>query len=122
MAVYPPPNAIAVDVDGTLCHHGVLNGAVVEFVKRQRARGLSVMLWSARGEPYARSMAERFGVAALFNHIVSKPGYVVDDLGWSWIRHTKVITNFSGSADVPTAESVAATCSAWFEVPGRGAP
>lgn len=122
MAVYPPANAIAVDVDGTLCQHGVLNGAVVEFVKRQRARGLSVMLWSARGESYARSMAERFGVAALFNHIVSKPGYVVDDLGWSWIRHTKVISNFSGSADVPTAEAVAATCSAWFEVPGRGAP
>ena len=35
--------------------------------------------------------AEQFGVADLFDDIVSKPGYVLDDLGWSWIKYTQVI-------------------------------
>jgi hypothetical protein len=23
--------------------------------------------------------------------VLSKPGYIIDDLGWSWIKYTKVI-------------------------------
>lgn len=88
---YPPQRVIAVDVDGTLHVGGMLNGAVVEFIKAKRLEGFRMMLWSARGIDHARRAAEQFGVADLFDDIVSKPGYVLDDLGWSWIKYTQVI-------------------------------
>ena len=36
-------------------------------------------------------MAKRCECVELFDHIVSKPNYVVDDLGWSWIKYTEVV-------------------------------
>ena len=63
--------------------------------ERRAAAIAPIMLWSARGESHARNAAETFGVADLFHTICSKPGYVVDDLGWSWIKHTKVIRSIA---------------------------
>lgn len=78
---YPPTKSIAVDVDGTLHKNGVVNARVVEFCRMQKARGFVLTLWSARGKTYAQTAAERFGVTELFDYIVSKPGYVLDDQG-----------------------------------------
>ena len=27
----------------------------------------------------------------IFDHVLSKPGYVLDDKGWTWIKFTRVI-------------------------------
>lgn len=88
---YAPTKSIAVDVDGTLHIHGLPNRQVIEFCKAQKARGIILTLWSARGKKYAQAVADKFEVASLFDDIVSKPGYVLDDQGWNWIKHTHVI-------------------------------
>jgi len=88
---YPPPKWIFIDVDGTLVRHGILSHEVIARIKEYRFNGFRFVLWSARGEEYARASAERHEVKNLFEHIISKPGYVIDDRGWSWVRHTKII-------------------------------
>lgn len=88
---FPPTKTIAVDVDGTLHTNGVLNRRVVEFCEQKTASGFSLFLWSARGKDYAQSAAVRFGVAGLFDDVISKPGFVLDDQGWNWIKYTRVI-------------------------------
>jgi hypothetical protein len=40
---------------------------------------------------HARKAAELFGASDIFDHILSKPGFILDDQGWSWIRFTGVI-------------------------------
>ena len=87
----PRPRVIAVDVDGTLCLAGEPNTALIEWLRKRREDGYSLTLWSNRGEAHARATAERYACADLFAHIVSKPGYVVDDRGWAWIRDTEVV-------------------------------
>ena len=90
---YPMRGGGAVDVDGTLHNNGVASQQVIDWCERRVADGFSLMLWSARGEAHARQAAELFGVAHLFDHIVAKPSYLVDDLGWSWIKYTQVVTD-----------------------------
>jgi hydroxymethylpyrimidine pyrophosphatase-like HAD family hydrolase len=90
---YPPPRVIAVDVDGTLHVNGRVNQAVVEYCKARKADGFRLMLWSARGLGHAQRAADQFGLVDLFDDIVSKPGYVLDDLGWSWIKYTRIISS-----------------------------
>ena len=94
---FPPPRVIAVDVDGTLQINGACNRRLVEWCERQKASGFYLMLWSSRGEAHARNVAEAFGIVQLFDLICSKPGYVVDDQGWGWIKYTRVINSLSGA-------------------------
>lgn len=88
---YAPPRSIAVDVDGTLYANGRPNESVIRFLRRKKAEGYSLTLWSMRGEAHARQAAEHFGLAGLFDHVISKPGYIVDDYAWRWTRWTHVI-------------------------------
>ena len=88
------------DVDGTLHTNGVANAKVIEFCRAQKARGFVLTLWSARGKKYAQAAAERFGVTELFDDIVSKPGYVLDDQGWNWIKYTHVIRTLTETPNV----------------------
>lgn len=88
---YPPQNVIAVDVDGTLHRGGIANMALIEWCRKKRAQGFDLMLWSARGEAHAKKAAGLFGVSDLFSTICSKPGYIVDDKGWSWIKFTRIV-------------------------------
>lgn len=87
----PSPRVIAVDVDGTLHRAGEPNTRLIAWLIERKSEGFSLTLWSARGEQHARNMAQRCGCVELFDHIVSKPGYVVDDRGWSWIKYTEVV-------------------------------
>jgi len=82
---------IACDVDGTLHREGEPNTRLIAWLTDRKSEGFSITLWSARGEQHARNMAQRCGCVGLFDHIVSKPGYVVDDRGWSWIKYTEVV-------------------------------
>jgi len=86
---YPPQKVVAIDVDGTLIVDGLLNSALVTWCEVQKSAGYALMLWSARGHRYAVDVAEKHGVTRLFDTICSKPGYIVDDQGWGWIKHTR---------------------------------
>lgn len=90
----PPPRVLAVDVDGTLINRdGIENLHVTRFCREQKARGMFLMLWSSRGKEYAEGVANRLGLVDLFDLILSKPGYVVDDQGWGWTQYTQVLNN-----------------------------
>lgn len=90
---YRPPKIIAVDVDGTLVIKGRGNTKLIQWLKAQHAAGYVLILWSMRGERYAEMVANELGIRDLFTHVLGKPGYVVDDKGWGWIRDTKVVTS-----------------------------
>jgi len=92
---YPPQRVIAVDVDGTLHNNGIPNQKMIDWCKERKDHGYTLMLWSARGEAYARGFAVQFGIVDLFNLICSKPGYIVDDQAWGWVKYTKVIRSFN---------------------------
>ena len=87
---YAPPRTIAIDVDSTLYVGDWLDCGIVEFARRKHAEGFEIIVWSARGREYARQAAEYSGLAEICTAI-SKPGYIVDDQGWNWIRWTREI-------------------------------
>lgn len=94
----PPPRVIAVDVDDTLHGKSGCNTRLIAWCRQQKMAGFYLMLWSSRGEAHARNRAIQRGVVELFDLICSKPGYVVDDQGWGWIKYTKVIKSLSEAA------------------------
>jgi hypothetical protein len=87
---YSPTLTVCVDVDDTLIIAGELNHSLVERVAGWRDDGADVVLWSARGRRYAEGVASKHDLVECFDYIIGKPGYIVDDQGWSWIRHTIV--------------------------------
>ncbi len=97
MPNYTRPKLIAVDVDGTLIQRGELNEPLVKWIREAKADGFTVYLWSMRGSEYAKQVAESHGVAHLFDLVLGKPGFIVDDMGWGWSRYTKVIADFCTS-------------------------
>ena len=92
---YPPTKTLAVDVDGTLHDRGLVNENVVSFCRRKKEAGFYLILWSARGAEYATQAAKDHGVEDIFDVIISKPGFILDDQGWSWIKFTEVIRDIS---------------------------
>jgi len=86
-----PPRVIAVDVDGTLHIGGNPNTKAIAWLHKRKAEGYTLMLWSMRGEKHARLIAGQMGCADLFDCIVSKPGFILDDEGWGWIKRTRVV-------------------------------
>ncbi len=86
----PPPKVIAVDVDGTLINSSGVNTRVVAWCRKRKAEGFYLMLWSSRGEAHARNAARVSETEGLFDLICSKPGQILDDQGWGWIRYTTI--------------------------------
>lgn len=91
---YPPTRCICIDVDGTLIQGPLLNTKLVDYAEEKRAAGWDVVLWSARGRDYAQRIAEEYDISHCFTAIIGKPGYIVDDRGWSWIQYTEVVKGF----------------------------
>lgn len=86
----PKNNSIAIDIDDTLLINGRISQPILEWCKaRQNTHRLT--LWSSRGERYAREIATRFDLLAIFHHICGKPHHVVDDNWPSLLRDTKFI-------------------------------
>jgi len=88
---HPFTKCVAIDVDDTLVINERLNTAVVDYAKERQAAGFEILLWSARGREHAEQIADKFGIRDLFSSIISKPGYIVDDMAWSWTRYTRVV-------------------------------
>lgn len=91
---YPPPKVIAVDVDGTLLINGKIDRKLVDWCRRKKLDGFYIILWSARGMQHAIDVSRDGNIVDVFDTIISKPGYIVDDKGWQWIKYTKVINKF----------------------------
>jgi hydroxymethylpyrimidine pyrophosphatase-like HAD family hydrolase len=88
---YQPARVMAVDVDGTLVRDGRLVQPLVVWLREQREKGFRLMLWSARGKNHAENAVKLFDLHGLFDDVVGKPGYVVDDQGWDWTRYTHIV-------------------------------
>jgi predicted HAD superfamily phosphohydrolase YqeG len=88
---YPQVKCIAIDVDGTLLIKGRLNKKLADWAAVKKSEGYEVLLWSAQGKSHAMRTATRFGIVDNFTTILSKPKQVVDDMGWQWVKHTKIL-------------------------------
>jgi len=95
MSKFPPQRTIAVDVDGTLIVGSQPNAKLIAWCWQKKNEGFRLMLWSARGQAHAINAAKACECMDLFDAIESKPGYIVDDLGWSWIKYTRIIRNLT---------------------------
>jgi FMN phosphatase YigB (HAD superfamily) len=82
---------IFVDVDGTLHKKGRPIQSVIDYCRRKKAEGYTLVLWSARGQAHALEAVKVFGLHDLFSHVLSKPGAIIDDRGWTWAKYTKVL-------------------------------
>ena len=91
MSEFEKPKVIAVDVDDTLVVDGVVNQPLIDWLRLKKEEGFVLILWSMAGRDYAVDMAKRCGCYSLFNSVIPKPGYIVDDDGWNWTQHTEVI-------------------------------
>ncbi len=91
MKRYARQKTIAVDVDGTLLINGRINKRLAEWCKTKKAEGFYLILWSSAGQQHAIEAAEKAGLIEVFDTIISKPGYIVDNVGWSWTRYTQVV-------------------------------
>ena len=69
-----------------------MNENLVNWCKSKKLDGFELVLWSARGEKYSRLFAEKHFLTDIFDKIISKPGYIVDDKGWQWLKFTRVIS------------------------------
>ena len=65
--------------DGEVTYHKVHNRHI-RFLKKQVAKGLGVVVWSARGVKCAEAAIKALGLDDLNIMVMSKPGKVVDDL------------------------------------------
>ena len=83
---------IAVDVDGTLFSGGKRIEVVAEWCRKQKNAGFFMILWSARGQEYAQQACDHAEMHDVFDVVLGKPGYIVDDVGWRWINFTKVVS------------------------------
>lgn len=88
---FPPNRCIAIDVDGTLIRNGRLNRKLADWAKDKKEEGFDVILWTARGRAHAERVAVEHELTGHFTAIVGKPGYIVDDVGWSWIKYVAVV-------------------------------
>ena len=88
---FKSPRVIYCDVDNTLVVGGRLNKRLVQGLGERRPAGFQLNVWSARGEEVARAAVERAELEGKVNACLSKPGTLVDDAGWGWVRFTHVI-------------------------------
>jgi len=92
---HPVPRVIYCDVDGTLHRNGMANTRLIAWLNDRKAEGFTLYLWSMRGDKHARDWAHSLGIVELFAAIVPKPGYIVDDQGWTWVKFTRCIRSLS---------------------------
>jgi hypothetical protein len=88
---YPKPDVVYIDVDGTLIINDEVNHQLVAWARQKHAQGKQIIVWSARGEGNARRAVALCNISDIVSHALSKPGYVVDDLGAGFTRYMDVI-------------------------------
>jgi len=91
---YPPPDVIYIDVDGTLLKCGKPDIKIVAWARKKYDQGFQLIVWSSRGAINATRAVHLAGIEDIVSFKLSKPGYIVDDKGWSWTEYTKQIDKF----------------------------
>jgi hypothetical protein len=72
---------VFVDVDLTLVNHvGALLPGAVDAMNALHRAGCHLFLWSTGGAAYCRQVAERAGIAQLFEAFLPKPDIYIDDI------------------------------------------
>lgn len=87
----PRPKVIYVDVDNTLFINNRVNSALVRWIILKAIDGYDINVWSMRGEEAAEEAVEQCKLTGVVNACLSKPGIIVDDMGWGWTKYTKSI-------------------------------
>jgi len=90
MMTYPERKTIYVDVDGTLLIKDRINIKLVSYIKSKKREGYDINIWSMRGKKYAEKWMIRAGLKYDVTHCLSKPGMIIDDEGWNWIKNCRV--------------------------------
>ena len=88
---YPKPDVVYIDVDGTLLVDDVVNHPLVSWARQRHNEGKQIIVWSARGVDNAKRAVELCKIDDIVSHTLSKPGYVVDDLGHRFTQYMEVI-------------------------------
>lgn len=88
---YPKPDVVYIDVDGTLLINEKINHELVRWARQRYNEGKQLVVWSARGADNAKRAVELCDIADIVSHTLSKPGYVVDDLGHGFTQYMEVI-------------------------------
>jgi len=91
---YPPPNVIYIDVDGTLLKGGKPDLKIVAWARDKYEQGFQIIVWSSRGSMNAIRAVHLADIEDIVSFKLSKPGYIVDDKGWSWTKFTRQIKKF----------------------------
>lgn len=65
--------------DGLRTHHRV-HERHVKFLKKQKAKGYTVVVWSASGTKWAAEVIKKLGIEDYVDYVISKPVKWVDDL------------------------------------------
>ena len=100
---------VYVDVDGTLIKDGRVNHRVVEFITEIACEVIKVVVWSQRGEAYARYCVEHAGLRRHVSYCLAKPHFLIDDMGWNWVKGVPVLLNYNDSvSQVKSEEPLAA--------------
>tara|TARA_R110000782_G_C14805709_1_gene412294 strand:- start:2411 stop:2695 length:285 start_codon:yes stop_codon:yes gene_type:complete len=86
---FPKPKIIYADIDGTLLINGRLNRALISRLRENKSEGYKIYLWSMQGLTYAEKFADTHKITDLFEQILPKPGFIVDDMGWGWTKYTR---------------------------------
>jgi len=89
---YPFRKWIYIDVDGTFSFAPEI---ISLWARQMKDDGYKMILWSARGQDHAKAWADAYNCADIFEAILSKPGHIVDDQGWKWIKYTNIINKIS---------------------------
>jgi len=88
----PPPRVIYIDVDKTLINlRGVVNTRIVDWARDKHKDGFEIVIWSSRGTEHCINAANKSGLNDIISAAISKPGFIVDDQAWGWIKYTKVV-------------------------------
>jgi len=86
---YPERKTIFVDVDGTLLINNQINRRLTSWIKTQWLDGYEIIIWSMQGAKYADKICRKANLENYVTHCISKPGTIVDDEGWTWIKNCK---------------------------------
>jgi hypothetical protein len=54
-------------------------------------QGYELVLWSARGKERAEMAAAMTDKTDLFEAILAKPSYIIDDKGWTWVKFVRCL-------------------------------
>jgi predicted mannosyl-3-phosphoglycerate phosphatase (HAD superfamily) len=98
--------SLYVDVDDTLLRGGRIVDPVMAAIDAAMGRGTDVVIWSARGKAHAERAAQMAGLEGRVA-CLCKPDGIIDDRGWSWVRHARVLSGRDLGLIVDAIENIA---------------